>query len=118
MIFLTFEYLLRKLIPFIYPSTSQFVKTPILLIKFMKMFLYWLTHGISLERMNALYGVGAFTIKKDTYIVCDDLSNGDKLFSIYVHIFTGDWLLNIIEWFCDITGLHQICGMIDVHTFF
>jgi hypothetical protein len=40
--------------------------------------------------MNALYGVGAFTIKKDTYIVCDDLSNGDKLFSIYVHIFTGD----------------------------
>jgi hypothetical protein len=49
------------------------------------MVLYWLTHGISPKRMNALYGVGASTIRKYTYIVCDALFNGDKLFSVYVH---------------------------------
>jgi len=49
------------------------------------MVLYLLVHGISLERMNALYLVGASIIKKHTYIVCDVLSNGDKLFLVYVH---------------------------------
>jgi hypothetical protein len=33
------------------------------------------------------------------------LFNGDKLFSIYVHILIGDWLFNIIEWFHDIIVL-------------
>jgi hypothetical protein len=33
------------------------------------------------------------------------LSNGDKLFLVYVHIPIRDRLLNIIEWFCDIIGL-------------
>jgi hypothetical protein len=47
--------------------------------------------------MNALYGVGAFTIMKYSYIVCDVLSNGDKLFLGYVHIPIGDRLFNIIE---------------------
>ncbi len=55
--------------------------------------------------MNALYGVGASTIRNYTYIVCDVLSNGDKLFLVYVHIPIRDRLLNIIEWFCDIIGL-------------
>jgi len=77
------------------------------------MVLYWLAHGISPERMNALYGVGASTIKKYTYIICDVLSNGDKLFSIYVRTPTWNWLLNIIELFRDIIGLQQICGLID-----
>jgi hypothetical protein len=55
-----------------------------------KVDLHHLAHGIFLEKMNALYGVGAFTIRKYTYIVCDVLSNGDKLFSIYVHTLIGD----------------------------
>jgi hypothetical protein len=63
--------------------------------------------------MNALCDVGASTIKKYTYNVCDVLCNGDKLFSIYVHTPIGDWLLNILEQFCDIIGLQQICGVID-----
>jgi predicted transcriptional regulator YheO len=63
----------------------------------MKMVLYQLAHGIFFERINTLYDVGAFTIKKYTYIVCDVLSNGDKLFSIYVHTFTRNQLFNIIE---------------------
>ncbi len=58
--------------------------------------------------MNALYSVGAFTIMKYTYIVCDVLSNGDKLVLVYVHIVIGDRLFNIIEQFCDITSLQQI----------
>jgi hypothetical protein len=56
----------------------------------MKMVLYRLAHGIFPKRMNALYDVGAFTIRKYTYIVCDVLSNGDKLFSVYVHTPTRD----------------------------
>jgi hypothetical protein len=61
------------------------------------MVLYQLAHGISHKRMNALYGVGASTIRNYTYIVCDVLSNGDKLFLVYVHIPIRDRLLNIIE---------------------
>jgi hypothetical protein len=57
---------------------------------------YKLAHGIFLERMNALYGVGAFIIGKYTYIVYDVLSNGDKLFSIYVHTLTRDQLSNFV----------------------
>jgi hypothetical protein len=63
----------------------------------MKMVLYRLAHGIFLERMNALYDVGASTIRKYIYIVCDVLSNGDKLFSVYVHTPTRDRLFNIID---------------------
>jgi hypothetical protein len=33
------------------------------------------------------------------------LSNGDKFFSVYVHVPIGDWLLNIIEQFHHIIGL-------------
>ncbi len=47
--------------------------------------------------MNALYGVSAFIIMKYTYIVCDVMSNGDKLFLVYVHTPTRDQLFNIIE---------------------
>ncbi len=65
----------------------------------MKMVLYQLTHAI--------------IIRKYTYIVCDVLSNGDKLFSVYIHIPIGDPLLNIIEQFHDIIGLQQICGVIN-----
>jgi len=45
--------------------------------------------------------------------VCDVLFNVDKLFSIYVHTPIGDWLHNLFEWFGDIIGLPQICGVID-----
>jgi hypothetical protein len=97
MTFLTFEYLLQELTPFIYPSVTQFDKTSILLKKDVKMVLYRLAHGISLEKMNALYGVGALIIMKYTYIVCDVLFNGDRLISVYVHTFTKDQLFHIIE---------------------
>jgi len=55
--------------------------------------------------MNALYGIGDFIIKKHIYIVCDVLSNGEKLFSVYVHTPIGDWLIKIIDQFHDIIGL-------------
>jgi hypothetical protein len=85
MTFLAFEYLLQELTPFICPFPTQFVRTPIPLKKVVKMVLYRLAHGIFPKRTNALYGVGASTIRKYTYIVCDVLSNGDKLYSVYVH---------------------------------
>jgi len=69
------------------------------------MVLYWLAHGISHERMNPLYDIGASTIRKYTYIVCDVSSNGEKLFFVYVHIPIRNWLFNIIEQLCDITSL-------------
>jgi hypothetical protein len=77
------------------------------------MVLYWLAHGISPKKMNALNGVSASTIRKYTYIVCDALFNGDKLFSVYVRTPTKDQLFHIIKWFCDITSPQQICGVID-----
>jgi hypothetical protein len=40
MTFLTFEYLLPELSPFIYPSATQFVRTPIPFKKAMKTVLY------------------------------------------------------------------------------
>jgi len=69
MTFLAFEYLLQELTPFIYPSATQFVRTPYLFRKAVKMVLHRLTHGIFLERTNALYGVNASTIRKYTSIV-------------------------------------------------
>ncbi len=105
MTFLAFEYLLQELTPFICPYATQFIITPIPFKKVVKMVLYPLAHGISPKRMNALYDVGAFIIRKYIYIVCDVLSNGDKLFSVYVHTPIGDQLFNIIEQFCDITNL-------------
>jgi len=105
MTLLTFEYLLTELTPFICPYVTQFVRTLIPLKKDMKMVLYWLAHEISFERMNALYGIGDFIIKKHIYIVCDVLSNGEKLFSVYVHTPIGDWLIKIIDQFHDIIGL-------------
>ncbi len=42
---------------------------------------------MSLKRMNALNDVGASTIRKYTYIVCDVLSNGDKfMFTLLMEI--------------------------------
>jgi hypothetical protein len=89
-IFLAFEYLLQELTPFICPSTIQFVRRPIPFKIGMKMVLYRLAHGNFPERMNALYNVGASTIRKYTYIVCDVLSSDDNFFSIYVHTPTRD----------------------------
>ncbi len=41
------------------------------------------------------------------------MSNGDKLFLVYVHTLIRDQLLNIIEQFHGIIGLQQICDVID-----
>jgi hypothetical protein len=45
--------------------------------------------------------------------MCDVLFNVDKLFSVYVHTPIRDRLHNVFEWFGDIIGLPQICGVID-----
>jgi hypothetical protein len=66
MTFLAFEYLLQELTTFICPSIIQFVRTPIPLKKVVKMILYPLAHGIPPEKMNALYSVGACTIREYT----------------------------------------------------
>jgi hypothetical protein len=60
--------------------STQFVKALIPPRKIVKMVLYWLAHGLLLEMMSALYGVGQFTIKKYTYIMCGVLFNVDKFF--------------------------------------
>ncbi len=89
-LFVAFKYLLQELTPFICPSTTQFVRTPTPFKKAVKLVLYQLAHGKSLEGMSALYNVGAFIIWKYTYIVCDVLFNGDKLFLVSVHTPIGD----------------------------
>jgi len=46
-------------------------------------------------------------------IVCDILTNEDKLFSKYISIPSGDYLLGIISDFESLTQLPNICGAID-----
>ncbi len=72
--------MLQKLIPCIDLTANQFVKAFISPKKIVKIGLYWLAHGLPFLKMNALYGVRAFTIIKDTYIVCDVLSRVNKSF--------------------------------------
>ena len=57
--------------------------------------------------------VAASTLKKYIDIVCDILTNRDKLFNTYISIPSGVWLQAIIEDFRDITGLPNIYSAID-----
>ena len=59
------------------------------------------------------FKVGASTIRKYVDIVCDILSNREKLFSHYIVIPNGDHLYGIINDFEELTALLNICGTID-----
>jgi len=58
MTFLTFEYLLQELTPYINPTSTEFVKAPIHSRKIVIMVLYQLAHRLCPVKMSALYGVG------------------------------------------------------------
>ncbi len=67
----------------------------------MKIVLYILIHGIWIEPMANLYNVGASNIQKYNDIVCEILTNKDKLYKIYIHLLLWQHLLSIIEKFRD-----------------
>ncbi len=67
----------------------------------MKIVLYILIHGIRLELMANLYNVGVSIIQKYSDIVCEILTNKDKIYKIYIHLPTWQCLLSIVERFKD-----------------
>jgi hypothetical protein len=59
------------------------------------------------------FNVGASTSRKYVAIVYDVLIDKDKLFNKYINIPLGQCLKNIIVHFEHLTGLPNICGVID-----
>ena len=75
--------------------------------------IYRLAHGHSPEHIADRFKVGASTIRKYVDIVCNILTDREKLFSQYIAIPSGDRLYMIINDFEELTGLPNICGAID-----
>ena len=75
--------------------------------------IYRLAHEHSPEHIADSFKVGASTIRKYVEIVCDILTDREKLFSHYIVIPSGDHLHRIINDFEELTGLLNICGAID-----
>jgi len=78
---------------------------------------YRCAHGYNVEHMADRLKIGASTIKKYVDIICDMLTDGDKLFSHYISIPSRNRLLSIILNFKETTGLPNICGTIDGHIY-
>jgi hypothetical protein len=76
--------------------------------------LYRFVHGVSQDPhiFYYLYTCGS-TVQKYVDIVCDVLTSRNKLFNKCISIPTSVWLEDIIEEFCEIIGLSNICGAID-----
>jgi hypothetical protein len=69
---MAFEQLVLELTPFLAPAVPHCVPNrPLMLVrKQIKLVLYRLGHGISYDRMDALYGCEASMIWKYTKIIC------------------------------------------------
>ena len=79
--------------------------------------IYRFAHGHSPEHMADRFKIGASTIRKYVDIVCDILTNKDKLFSHCISTPSEARLHGIILDFKELTGLPNICGAIDgTHT--
>ena len=108
-----FENLLNMLTPFLKSRCENQVRPQMEIRKIVACVIYRFAHGHSAEHMADRFKIGASTIRKYVDIVCDILTDTDKLFSHYISIPSGDRLLSIISNFEDITGLPNICRTID-----
>lgn len=75
--------------------------------------IYMFAHGHSPDHMANHFKVGASTIKKYICIVCDILTHRKKLFSHCISILMGNQLQSIIKEFEELSGLSNICRVID-----
>jgi len=60
-----------------------------------------------------LFYVGTPIIRKYINIVCDILSNKDKLYVVYIHTPTSECLKSMIKILKNILSIQQICGIVD-----
>ena len=109
----TFKNLLQLLTPFLRSEYVNQVRPQLEIKKIVAFLIYRLAHGHSLNHMADRFKVGASTIRKYVDIVCDILTNREKLFSHYIAISSGDRLHRIINDFEKLTNLLNICGAID-----
>jgi hypothetical protein len=108
-----FENLLNMLTPFLRSRCVNQVRPQMEIRKIVACVVYRFAHGHSPEHMADRFKIGASTIRKYVDIVCDILTDKDKLFSNYISIPSEDRLISIISDFEELTGLPNVCGEID-----
>ena len=113
MSYLAFNNLVQLLTLFLRSKCVNQVRPQLEIKKIVACVIYRLAHGHSPEHMADRFKVGASTIKKYVDIVCDILTDREKLFSHYIVIPSGDHLQGIINDFEELTGLSNICRAID-----
>ena len=113
MSYCAFNNLLQLLTPFLRSECVNEVRPQFIIKKIMARVIYRLAYGYSLEYMVDRFKVGASTIRKYVDIVCNILTDREKLFSHYIIIPSEDLLHKIINDFQELTCLLNICGAID-----
>ena len=108
-----FNNLLQLLTPFFRSECVNQVRPQLEIKKIVACVIYRLAHEHSPEHMADRFKVGASTIRMYIDIICDILTNREKLFSHYIAIPSGDHLHRIINDFEELTGLPNICRAID-----
>jgi hypothetical protein len=108
-----FENLLNMLTPFLRSMCVNQVRPQMEIRKIVACVIYRFAHGHSPEHMADRFKIGASTIRKYVDIVCDILTDKDKLFSHCISIPSEARLQGIILDFKKLTGLPNICGAID-----
>ena len=111
--YLAFNNLLQLLTPFLRSACVNQVKPQLEIKKIVACVIYRLAHGHSPEHMADKFKVEASTIRKYVDIVCNILTNREKLFSHYIVIPSGDRLHGIINDFEELISLPNIYGAIN-----
>lgn len=99
-----FENLLNMLSPFLRSMCVNLVRPQMEIKKIMACVLYRFVHGHSQEHMADRFKIGASTIRKHNHIVCDILTDKDKLFSHCISIPSETRLQSIILDFKELIG--------------
>ena len=111
--FSAFENLLNMFTPFLRSRCVNQVRPQMEIRKIVACVIYRFAHGHSAEHMADRFKIGASTIRKYVDIVCDILTDRNKLFSHCISIPSEARLQSIILDFKELTGLPNICGAID-----
>ncbi len=96
MSFEAFNNLVLELTHFLQSSCLNPIKPQLEIRKIVAIVIYWFVHGFSATHMVDRFNVGGSTIKKYVDIVCDVLTDKDKLFSKYINIPSCQHLKDII----------------------
>ena len=113
MSFESFNNLVQLLTPYLRSESEILVRSQTKIRSIIAAVIYRFVHGHSPEHIQGRLQIATSTFRKYIDILCDILTNRNKLFSTCISIPSGDLLQAIIEDFRDIRGLSNICGAID-----